>query len=84
MPNMLPNVTCWNMCWTWVAHAQVYPAHDYKGRTQSSIIEERLLNPRLTKPKLEFVQLMQNLGLAYPKKMDVSVPANLMCGVPEP
>ena len=38
-------------------------------------------NPRLTKPKAEFVELMANLGLSYPKKIDVAVPANLKCGM---
>ena len=59
----------------------VYPAHDYKGRTQSTIGEQKSSNPRLTKPKDEFVELMANLGLAYPKKIDVAVPANLVCGI---
>lgn len=36
---------------------------------------------RLTKTREEFVEIMQNLNLPYPKKHDVAVPANLMCGV---
>jgi sulfur dioxygenase len=59
----------------------VYPAHDYKGFTCSTIGEEKKYNPRLTKSKEEFVNLMQNLGLPYPKKIDASLPANLKCGV---
>eukprot|EP01036_Dinobryon_divergens_P024863 gene24863-33352_t len=59
----------------------VYPAHDYKGFSCSSILEERTLNPRLTKSEEEFVQIMDNLNLPYPKKIDQSVPANLLCGL---
>jgi len=61
----------------------VFPAHDYKGQTQSSIGEERRLNPRLTKTKPEFVDIMNNLNLARPAQIDVAVPANLVCGVYE-
>lgn len=60
----------------------VYPAHDYKGLTSSSVDEETRLNPRLTKTKEEFITIMANLNLPYPKKLDVAVPANLLCGVP--
>eukprot|EP01032_Pedospumella_encystans_P012691 gene12690-14664_t len=59
----------------------VYPAHDYKGYCNSSILEERTLNPRLTKTLPEFVSIMDNLGLPYPAKFDKSVPANLVCGL---
>ena len=41
--------------------------------------EEIRLNPRLTKSKEDFVTLMANLNLPYPKKLDVAVPANLLC-----
>lgn len=58
----------------------VYPAHDYQGRTASSIGEEIDFNPRLSKTKDEFVQIMANLNLAYPKMIDVAVPRNLNCG----
>jgi sulfur dioxygenase len=60
----------------------VYPAHDYKGRTVSTIREERAMNPRLGggRAKEEFVQIMANLNLATPKQIDVAVPANLRCG----
>mmetsp|Transcript_11408 Transcript_11408/g.22924 ORF Transcript_11408/g.22924 Transcript_11408/m.22924 type:complete len:164 (+) Transcript_11408:406-897(+) len=61
----------------------IYPAHDYQGRTQSTIAEESELNPRLTKTKEEFQVIMDNLGLNRPAKMDVAVPANMRCGVPE-
>jgi sulfur dioxygenase len=63
----------------------VYPAHDYRGITASSVGEERRFNPRLGGRILEedFVGFMSNLGLAHPKLMDAAVPANLRCGRPE-
>lgn len=62
----------------------VYPAHDYKGFTKTSIGEEKRLNPRLKldNSKEEFVNIMANLNLAYPKKIQEAVPANLHCGLP--
>ena len=39
------------------------------------------MNPRLTKAKGDFMELMGNLNLPYPKKLDVAVPANLVCGI---
>lgn len=64
----------------------VYPAHDYKGRTVSTVAEEKRHNPRLgmSRSLAEFTALMAGLNLPYPRKMDVSVPANLSCGVPAP
>jgi len=59
----------------------LYPAHDYKGQTQTSVGEEKKFNPRLTKTEAEFVELMGNLNLAYPKKIDESLPANMVCGL---
>lgn len=63
----------------------VYPAHDYKGRTSSTIGDEKKNNPRLGrgKTKEEFMEIMKNLNLSYPKKIDVAVPANMRCGVPD-
>uniref|UniRef100_A0A1A8SJ34 Persulfide dioxygenase ETHE1, mitochondrial n=1 Tax=Nothobranchius rachovii TaxID=451742 RepID=A0A1A8SJ34_9TELE len=61
----------------------VYPAHDYLGQTVSTVGEERRFNPRLTKTKEEFVKIMNNLNLPKPKKIDISVPANLVCGLHE-
>ncbi|KAK5892047.1 hypothetical protein CesoFtcFv8_012466 [Champsocephalus esox] len=61
----------------------VYPAHDYLGQTASTVGEERRFNPRLTKSVDEFVNIMNNLNLPKPSKIDVSVPANLVCGVQE-
>jgi len=58
----------------------VYPGHDYRGFTVSSIAEERQLNPRLQFEKSAFVAHMNGLKLDNPRKMDVAVPANLACG----
>ena len=60
----------------------VYPGHDYKGWTVSTIGEERAHNPRLqVSSEREYVELMQSLNLPNPKQMDVAVPANLACGL---
>jgi len=63
----------------------LYPGHDYRGLTVTSVGEEKLFNPRLGGQILreDFVGYMDNLGLAHPKQMDVAVPANLRCGRPE-
>lgn len=58
----------------------LYFAHDYKGNTVTSVLEEKQFNARLTKSKEEFIKIMQNLNLAYPKMIDKAVPANLVCG----
>ncbi|KAJ1438131.1 ETHE1, mitochondrial-like protein [Ochromonadaceae sp. CCMP2298] len=60
---------------------KVQPAHDYSGRTCSTVGEERALNPRLTKTLAQFVDIMQGLNLSRPKKIDEAVPANLNCGL---
>jgi rhodanese-related sulfurtransferase len=60
----------------------LYPAHDYKGDTVSTIGEEKLFNPRLqVKSVEEYVDLMNNLKLPNPKMMDVAVPANMHIGL---
>lgn len=61
----------------------VYPAHDYKGRTVSTIREEKVSNARLGggRSKPDFVALMGELRLAYPKQIDRAVPANQACGI---
>ncbi|MBN8899801.1 MAG: MBL fold metallo-hydrolase [Rhodospirillales bacterium] len=60
----------------------VYPAHDYKGETVSTIGEERRCNPRLQVGSVdEYVALMNGLNLANPKMMDVAVPANMRQGL---
>jgi glyoxylase-like metal-dependent hydrolase (beta-lactamase superfamily II)/rhodanese-related sulfurtransferase len=60
----------------------VYPAHDYKGDTVSTIGEEKLFNPRLkVKSMDEYAELMNNLKLPNPKMMDVAVPVNMRVGL---
>jgi sulfur dioxygenase len=60
----------------------VYPAHDYKGDTVSTIGEEKAFNPRLQVESAEqYVDLMNNLRLTNPKMMDVAVPANMKVGL---
>jgi len=59
----------------------VWPGHDYHGHAVSSIGEERRLNPRVAgKTREEFMQIMGELELAPPKKIQIAVPANLACG----
>jgi sulfur dioxygenase len=60
----------------------VYPAHDYKGDTVSTIGEEKVYNPRLQVNSVdEYVALMSSLKLSNPKMMDVAVPANMKIGL---
>ena len=63
----------------------LYPGHDYRGLTVTSVDEERRFNPRLGGDigEQDFTGYMNNLGLAHPKQIDVAVPANLKCGQPE-
>jgi glyoxylase-like metal-dependent hydrolase (beta-lactamase superfamily II) len=59
----------------------VYPGHDYKGWTVSTIKEEKDWNPRLQIDSTDaYSELMENLKLANPKLMDIAVPANQACG----
>lgn len=59
----------------------VYPGHDYKGWTRSTIGEEKAHNPRLqVRDVAAYIDLMNNLKLPNPKMMDVAVPANRACG----
>ncbi len=62
----------------------LYPAHDYRGLTVSSVIEEKTFNPRLGGEvgENDYVGYMKNLDLPHPKKIDEAVPANLRCGQP--
>jgi glyoxylase-like metal-dependent hydrolase (beta-lactamase superfamily II)/rhodanese-related sulfurtransferase len=62
----------------------LYPAHDYAGRTVTTVGEEKRWNPRIGGEANEgdFVGYMQNLGLPHPKQLDHAVPANLACGRP--
>ena len=56
----------------------VYPAHDYNGKTHSTIENEKNNNPRLqVNSAEEYAEIMNNLKLANPKMMDVAVPANV-------
>jgi len=60
----------------------VYPAHDYKGDTVSTIGEEKAFNPRLQVGSLqEYVDIMNSLHLPDPRMMDVAVPANIHMGL---
>jgi glyoxylase-like metal-dependent hydrolase (beta-lactamase superfamily II) len=61
----------------------LFPAHDYHGRTVTTVAEEKRWNPRLGLAQSEagFVALMEALGLPYPKRMDEAVPANLHAGL---
>jgi glyoxylase-like metal-dependent hydrolase (beta-lactamase superfamily II)/rhodanese-related sulfurtransferase len=63
----------------------LYPAHDYRGLTATSVAEERRLNPRIADSvgEEDFVGYMKNLNLPHPKLLDVAVPANLRLGRPE-
>lgn len=59
----------------------LYPAHDYKGQTVSTIGEEKRLNPRFVdRTRDRFITIMSHLGLSYPKKINEAVPANEYCG----
>lgn len=68
---------------------QVYPAHDYRGHTVSTIAEEKTFNPRFVdigqpgsplRSRADFINLMNTLNLPNPKKMMEAVPANQDCG----
>jgi rhodanese-related sulfurtransferase len=60
----------------------VFPAHDYKGETVTTIGEEKAHNPRLkVRSAEEYAELMNNLHLPNPKMMDIAVPANLRVGL---
>jgi sulfur dioxygenase len=61
----------------------IFPAHDYKGFTYSTIGHEKRLNPRLNEEisKDQFVQIMKDLKLDLPKKIHEAVPANMHCGL---
>ena len=60
----------------------VWPGHDYQGRTHSSIGEEKVGNPRIAgKTEAQFIDIMNNLHLPRPKRMDEVVPVNLHSGI---
>ena len=60
----------------------LYPGHDYRGLTVTSVREEKRFNPRLGGEigETDFAGYMENLRLPHPKQIDVAVPANLKCG----
>jgi glyoxylase-like metal-dependent hydrolase (beta-lactamase superfamily II) len=63
------------------AHTLVYPAHDYRGLTVSTIGEERAYNTRIaSRSREEFERVMGELNLPKPRKIDQAVPANRACG----
>jgi glyoxylase-like metal-dependent hydrolase (beta-lactamase superfamily II)/rhodanese-related sulfurtransferase len=63
----------------------LYPGHDYRGLTVTSVAEEQRYNPRLggDVDEADFAGYMNHLGLPHPKLMDIAVPANLRCGQPD-
>jgi sulfur dioxygenase len=66
-------------------HCLLYPGHDYRGLTVTSVAEEQRFNPRLggNVNASDFAGYMNNLGLPHPRLMDIAVPANLRCGQPD-
>lgn len=75
----------YSQIFTLPASCLLYPGHDYRGLTATSVAEERAFNPRLggELSETDFVGYMENLGLAHPKQIDVAVPANVKCGRPD-
>ena len=71
-----------NQIFTLPGSCLLYPGHDYRGASVTSVAEETRFNPRLggERSESDFTGYMQNLNLAHPKKMDIAVPANLRCG----
>jgi sulfur dioxygenase len=65
-------------------HYAVYPAHDYNGRTRSSVAEEKKFNPRVGggASEKDFVHYMNAMQLPHPKKIDEALPANMRSGMP--
>jgi glyoxylase-like metal-dependent hydrolase (beta-lactamase superfamily II) len=63
----------------------LYPGHDYRGLTVTSVAEEQRYNPRLggDVDEADFTGYMNHLGLPHPKLIDIAVPANLRCGRPD-
>jgi glyoxylase-like metal-dependent hydrolase (beta-lactamase superfamily II) len=62
---------------------RVWPAHDYRGNTVSTIGYEKRHNARLVgRDRRAFIELMGNLKLPRPKMIDVAVPANQLLGIP--
>jgi len=62
----------------------LYPGHDYRGLSVTSVAEEKQFNPRLGSGigEADFAGYMNNMNLPHPKQIDIAVPANLHCGQP--
>lgn len=62
---------------------KVYPGHDYKGQTVSSIAEEMRSNPRIGggRSRDEYIAIMDELKLAKPARIEEAVPGNMACGM---
>lgn len=72
-----------NKIFNHVDETYIYPAHDYKGFTRTTVADEKRLNPRLKMDNSleDFVKIMTELKLDYPKKIKEAVPANMQCGI---
>jgi sulfur dioxygenase len=70
-----------NQIFTLPENFLLYPAHDYTGQTVSTVEEEKKHNSRLTKPLPQFIEIMDNLNLPYPREIDRALPANMVCGM---
>ncbi|MEX1196590.1 MAG: MBL fold metallo-hydrolase [Pseudohongiellaceae bacterium] len=66
-------------------HCLIYPAHDYNGRTRSTVAEEKQHNPRVggQASEKDFIHYMQAMQLPHPRKIDEALPNNMRCGEPE-
>ncbi|MEM7543603.1 MAG: MBL fold metallo-hydrolase [Pseudomonadota bacterium] len=75
----------WSQILSLPDNTKLYPAHDYRGLTATTVLEEKHYNPRCggDTDEGDFVGYMDNLGLAHPKRLDIAVPANLRCGKPD-
>ena len=64
---------------------RVCPAHDYQGRTWSTVGEEKAHNTRVggLARERDFVGYMDNMNLPHPGRIDIALPANMRCGEPE-
>ncbi|MBT3425419.1 MAG: MBL fold metallo-hydrolase [Gammaproteobacteria bacterium] len=74
-----------NKIFNLVDQCLLYPGHDYRGLTVTSVREEKLFNPRLggNISENDYFGYMANLDIPHPKKIDEAVPANLRCGKPD-